>query len=44
MNQGAESSGGHITEFAKTVWEPLLKDIVSKNIKIITNAGGMLFN
>jgi hypothetical protein len=43
QNQGSQGigTGGHITEFAKVVWEPLLKEIVAKKIRVITNAGGM---
>lgn len=32
---------GYVKEFVDDVWIPLMKDIIDKNIKIITNAGGM---
>jgi hypothetical protein len=43
QNQGSQGMGtrGFISEFAKAVWEPLLKEIVAKKIRVITNAGGM---
>jgi hypothetical protein len=33
--------GGYISEFVTSVWQPLMKQIVKKNITVITNAGGM---
>lgn len=34
-------NGGYVAEFVHAVWKPLMKDVMKKNIKIITNAGGM---
>jgi len=39
--RGGAGEGGYIADFIKFVLEPLWKDITQKNIKIITNAGGM---
>ena len=33
--------GGYISEFVTSVWKPLMKEILKKKIKVITNAGGM---
>eukprot|EP01080_Neovahlkampfia_damariscottae_P008379 gene8379-204_t len=33
--------GGYISEFVTSVWKPLIKTIMKKKIKVITNAGGM---
>ena len=43
---GAQSSsergtGGYVSEFAKWVWRPLMREIVQRNIKVVTNAGGL---
>lgn len=32
--------GGFVNEFVDFVWKPLMKEIIEKKIKIITNAGG----
>lgn len=37
---GGMGPGGYIAEFVRFVWKPLMKDILKKNIKIVTNAGG----
>lgn len=34
-------TGGFVSEFAKSVWRPLMKDLVAKNIRVVTNAGGL---
>jgi hypothetical protein len=34
--------GGYVAEFVSDVWIPLMKEIMSKGIKIVTNAGGAL--
>lgn len=34
-------NGGYIREFIEDVWKPLQNELTSKNIKVITNAGGM---
>lgn len=33
--------GGYVAEFVKFVWLPLMKPLMERNIKVITNAGGM---
>jgi hypothetical protein len=33
--------GGYVAEFVSDVWKPLMKEIITKKIKIVTNAGGM---
>jgi hypothetical protein len=33
--------GGFVAEFVSDVWKPLMRDIITKKIKIVTNAGGM---
>ncbi|TPX56508.1 hypothetical protein SpCBS45565_g08387 [Spizellomyces sp. 'palustris'] len=40
QGQGADSTG-YVKEFVDYVWKRLGKDIIAKNIKIITNAGGL---
>lgn len=32
---------GFVKEFVDDVWKPLMKEIIAKNIRIVTNAGGM---
>eukprot|EP01125_Pyxidicula_operculata_P007726 TRINITY_DN2616_c0_g1_i3.p1 TRINITY_DN2616_c0_g1~~TRINITY_DN2616_c0_g1_i3.p1 ORF type:complete len:630 (+),score=111.76 TRINITY_DN2616_c0_g1_i3:758-2647(+) len=39
--KGGAGEGGYVAEFAKEIFAPLLKDLVEKNIKVVTNAGGM---
>lgn len=36
--------GGYVKEFVDTVWQPLMKQIISRNIKVVTNAGGFEFS
>lgn len=38
---GGMGEGGYVREFVDVVWKPLMKQILKKNIKIVTNAGGM---
>jgi hypothetical protein len=33
--------GGYVREFVTDVCKPLLKDLVAKKIRVVTNAGGM---
>lgn len=32
--------GGYVREFVTDVCKPLLKDLVAKKIRVVTNAGG----
>lgn len=36
--------GGYVAEFVFSVWKPLMNDILKKNIKVIVNAGGIIYN
>lgn len=38
---GGAGEGGYVAEFVTFVWKPLMKDILEKNIKVVTNAGGL---
>lgn len=33
--------GGYVAEFVTDVFTPLVREIAAKNIKVITNAGGV---
>ena len=33
--------GGYVKEYVDTVWKPLMKEIMKRKIKLITNAGGL---
>jgi hypothetical protein len=37
----ANPDAGHVDEFVSHVWRPLMKKILAKGIKIVTNAGGL---
>lgn len=39
--RGGMGDGGFVSEFVYSVWKPLMKEIIQKNIKVIVNAGGM---
>jgi hypothetical protein len=39
--RGGMGEGGYVTEFVDSVWKPLMKQILKKKIKLVTNAGGM---
>ena len=39
--RGGMGEGGFVSEFVYSVWKPLMKKIVEKNIKVVVNAGGM---
>jgi hypothetical protein len=39
--RGGMGDGGFVSEFVYSVWKPLMKQILAKNIKVIVNAGGM---
>ena len=39
--RGGMGEGGYVSEFVHSVWKPLMKKIMEKNIKIVCNAGGM---
>jgi hypothetical protein len=39
--RGGMGDGGYVSEFVFSVWKPLMKDILAKNIKVVVNAGGM---
>jgi hypothetical protein len=39
--KGGMGGGGFVSEFVKAVWKPLAKEITSKGIRVVTNAGGM---
>lgn len=34
-------AGGYVAEFVRQIWAPLMGQILKKNIKVVTNAGGM---
>lgn len=38
---GGAGAGGYVAEFVTFVWKPLMRDIMEKQIKIVTNAGGL---
>eukprot|EP01118_Nematostelium_gracile_P013304 TRINITY_DN5002_c0_g1_i2.p1 TRINITY_DN5002_c0_g1~~TRINITY_DN5002_c0_g1_i2.p1 ORF type:complete len:626 (-),score=175.22 TRINITY_DN5002_c0_g1_i2:28-1905(-) len=38
---GGAGEGGYVREYVDTVWKPLMKQIMDRNIKLVTNAGGM---
>jgi hypothetical protein len=40
--QMSDPDGGFIDQFVSVVWKPLMKKIIEKKIKVITNAGGLL--
>ncbi len=33
--------GGYVAEFVRIVWKPLMREIMEKGIRVVTNAGGM---
>jgi len=33
--------GGYVAEFVYSVWKPLMKEIMKRGVKVITNAGGL---
>ncbi|PRP77693.1 hypothetical protein PROFUN_00554 [Planoprotostelium fungivorum] len=39
--RGGAGDGGFVQEFVDYVWRPLMKPLLDRNIKVITNAGGM---
>jgi hypothetical protein len=40
--KGGMGAGGYVKEYVTFVWKPLMKDILDRGIKVITNAGGSL--
>jgi len=38
--RGGMGDGGYVAEFVDYVWKPLMKQILNRNITVITNAGG----
>ena len=40
-SSGGRGAGGYVSEFAKWIWRPLMAEIVSRDIRVVTNAGGL---
>ena len=34
-------AGGYIAEFVTFLWKPLMRDILDRGIRVVTNAGGL---